>query len=146
MPTQSRRILLPLWWIYDDKAPIECEGFYQESLWSLLWHEVRGPRQILGTPQGLQTLYINAARQSQFNAVWGWYDMAWAQKSTCWLLFLHGRYVWIKSAKEKRLVLSWYRVCSTTHTTLCWSFSSSFHFFTWPYCRSNATGSDKWYW
>ena len=36
-------------------------------------YEVRGPREVLGTPQGVQTLYRNATlldlSQSQFNAV-----------------------------------------------------------------------------
>ena len=45
-----------------------------------IWHGVRGPRQVLGSPQGVQTLYRNAALldpwQSQFDAVWSSCDMA----------------------------------------------------------------------
>ena len=57
-----------------------------------------------------------------------------------WCIYLDG------ISEEERLALSWYWVCSTTHTTFRWSSSSSFHFLTWPYCRWNATGSDGWYW
>ena len=46
---------------------------------------IRGPRQILGTPQGVKTLYRNAAlldpRQSQFDAIWGSNIIAKVQKS-----------------------------------------------------------------
>ena len=36
------------WGIYAGKVPLQRERFHQKCLQSLLWHKVRGPRQVLG--------------------------------------------------------------------------------------------------
>ena len=105
----SRCVLLHLWKIYDGKVPLQRERFHQNSLLSLLWHKVRGPRRDVGTSQGLQAMYRNFAcldpEKSLFHAVQCSYGMVGTQKSTQRLLFLHGGYNRMESAKEEKLVL-----------------------------------------